>query len=39
MCVEKTLRVSNGTLASLRDTLLPKLMRGAVTVKDVEDEL
>ena len=27
------------TLASLRDSLLPKLMRGEVRVKDVEKEL
>ena len=26
-----------GMLASLRDTLLPKLMRGEVRVKDVEE--
>jgi len=35
----ETLELENDTLAALRDALLPKLIRGEIRVKDVEQFL
>jgi type I restriction enzyme S subunit len=39
MALQEDLRASNQTLATLRDTLLPKLMSGELRVKDTERQM